>query len=138
MRMRGRWAGRRSRGTVRHRGAQLALSRARCWMDLAGDKPGARSLDTIELFADAQHRTRQLARAGLGYDADDIVVRNDDCRAGAIGHTGFTGTSLWIDPEQDLYIVSADQPRASHARQQCACRPSAAQVHDAVVDAVRG
>ena len=23
----------------------------------------------------------------------------------AIGHTGFTGTSLWIDPEQDLYVV---------------------------------
>ena len=23
----------------------------------------------------------------------------------AIGHTGFTGTSLWIDPELDLYIV---------------------------------
>lgn len=23
----------------------------------------------------------------------------------AIGHTGFTGTSLWIDPERDLYVV---------------------------------
>jgi len=23
----------------------------------------------------------------------------------AIGHTGFTGTSLWIDPQQDRYIV---------------------------------
>ncbi|HUU34719.1 MAG TPA: serine hydrolase domain-containing protein [Vicinamibacterales bacterium] len=23
----------------------------------------------------------------------------------AIGHTGFTGTSLWIDPDRDLYIV---------------------------------
>jgi CubicO group peptidase (beta-lactamase class C family) len=23
----------------------------------------------------------------------------------AVGHTGFTGTSLWIDPEQDLYVV---------------------------------
>jgi CubicO group peptidase (beta-lactamase class C family) len=25
--------------------------------------------------------------------------------ARAIGHTGFTGTSLWIDPEQDLYVA---------------------------------
>ena len=25
--------------------------------------------------------------------------------AGAIGHTGFTGTSLWIDPANDLYVV---------------------------------
>jgi len=23
----------------------------------------------------------------------------------AFGHTGFTGTSLWIDPEQDRYVV---------------------------------
>jgi CubicO group peptidase (beta-lactamase class C family) len=23
----------------------------------------------------------------------------------AIGHTGFTGTSLWIDPERDIYVV---------------------------------
>ena len=23
----------------------------------------------------------------------------------AIGHTGFTGTSLWIDSERDLYVV---------------------------------
>jgi CubicO group peptidase (beta-lactamase class C family) len=25
--------------------------------------------------------------------------------ASAFGHTGFTGTSLWIDPERDLYVV---------------------------------
>jgi CubicO group peptidase (beta-lactamase class C family) len=24
---------------------------------------------------------------------------------GAIGHTGYTGTSLWIDPEHDIYVV---------------------------------
>ena len=24
---------------------------------------------------------------------------------GAFGHTGFTGTSLWIDPERRLYAV---------------------------------
>jgi CubicO group peptidase (beta-lactamase class C family) len=23
----------------------------------------------------------------------------------AVGHTGFTGTSLWIDPERDAYVV---------------------------------
>jgi CubicO group peptidase (beta-lactamase class C family) len=25
--------------------------------------------------------------------------------ARAFGHTGFTGTSLWIDPEQDLFVI---------------------------------
>ncbi len=24
----------------------------------------------------------------------------------AFGHTGFTGTSLWIDPARDLYVVT--------------------------------
>ena len=23
----------------------------------------------------------------------------------AYGHTGFTGTSLWIDPERDLFVI---------------------------------
>jgi CubicO group peptidase (beta-lactamase class C family) len=23
----------------------------------------------------------------------------------AFGHTGFTGTSLWIDPERDLFVI---------------------------------
>jgi CubicO group peptidase (beta-lactamase class C family) len=23
----------------------------------------------------------------------------------AIGHTGYTGTSLWLDPARDLYVV---------------------------------
>jgi len=25
--------------------------------------------------------------------------------ARAFGHTGFTGTSLWIDPDQEIYVV---------------------------------
>jgi CubicO group peptidase (beta-lactamase class C family) len=26
-------------------------------------------------------------------------------RPPAFGHTGFTGTSIWIDPESDLFVV---------------------------------
>src|SRR5690606_19970635 len=43
----------------------------------------------------------------LGWD----VPRGLDSSAGlyfsssSIGHTGFTGTSLWIDPERDLFVV---------------------------------
>jgi CubicO group peptidase (beta-lactamase class C family) len=57
----------------------------------------------------------------------------------AFGHTGFTGTSLWIDPLQDLYVVlltnrvhpnRPDDPDDGLAR----LRPL---VHDAVVEAVR-
>jgi CubicO group peptidase (beta-lactamase class C family) len=39
----------------------------------------------------------------------DTMLTTSSCgtkmSAGAIGHTGFTGTSLWIDPAQDLYVV---------------------------------
>jgi len=39
----------------------------------------------------------------------DTMLPTSSCgtkmSATAIGHTGFTGTSLWIDPAQDLYVV---------------------------------
>ena len=55
----------------------------------------------------------------------------------AFGHTGFTGTSLWIDPAQDLYVVlltnRVHPTRANEAILQV--RPA---VHDAVVRALTG
>ena len=39
----------------------------------------------------------------------DTMLPTSSCgtklSAGSIGHTGFTGTSLWIDPAKDLYVV---------------------------------
>jgi CubicO group peptidase (beta-lactamase class C family) len=39
----------------------------------------------------------------------DTMLPTSSCgstlSARAVGHTGFTGTSLWLDPEQDLYVV---------------------------------
>ena len=54
----------------------------------------------------------------------------------AIGHTGFTGTSLWIDPEADLYAVLLTNrvcPTRDNDRI-LAIRP---QFHDAVVNSLR-
>lgn len=51
----------------------------------------------------------------------------------AIGHTGFTGTSLWIDPEQDLYVVFLTN-RVHPTRANEALRPIRPKVHDAVVE----
>lgn len=51
----------------------------------------------------------------------------------AIGHTGFTGTSLWIDPEQDLYVVLLTN-RVYPTRANEALRPIRPKVHDAVVE----
>ena len=37
--------------------------------------------------------------------------------ASSFGHTGFTGTSIWIDPERDLFVDPAHQPRPPDARE---------------------
>ena len=50
----------------------------------------------------------------------------------AIGHTGFTGTSLWIDPARDVYVVLLTN-RVHPAREVNALRAIRPQVHDAVI-----
>jgi CubicO group peptidase (beta-lactamase class C family) len=55
--------------------------------------------------------------------------------ADAIGHTGFTGTSLWIDPRQDLYVVLLSN-RVHPTRANDAILELRPAVHDAVVEAL--
>ncbi len=49
----------------------------------------------------------------------------------AIGHTGFTGTSLWIDPERDLYAVLLTN-RVHPSRANEKLQPLRARFHDAL------
>lgn len=44
---------------------------------------------------------------GLGWDIDTTYSANrgELLPLGSFGHTGFTGTSLWIDPASGLYVV---------------------------------
>ncbi len=44
---------------------------------------------------------------GLGWDIDSpfSTNRGELLPVGSFGHTGFTGTSLWIDPVTDTYII---------------------------------
>jgi len=53
----------------------------------------------------------------------------------AIGHTGFTGTSLWIDWERDLYVVLLTN-RVHPSRENTGIRSLRPRIHDAVVRAV--
>jgi CubicO group peptidase (beta-lactamase class C family) len=58
----------------------------------------------------------------------------------AFGHTGFTGTSLWLDPLRDLYVVLLTN-RVHPVRpvdRDDALRHLRPQVHDAVVNALAG
>ncbi len=55
----------------------------------------------------------------------------------AFGHTGFTGTSLWLDPNRDLYIVLLTN-RVHPTRDNQAILDVRPAVHDAVVEALAG
>ena len=53
----------------------------------------------------------------------------------AFGHTGFTGTSLWIDPAQDLYVALLTN-RVHPTRDNAAILKFRPALHDAVVEAI--
>jgi serine-type D-Ala-D-Ala carboxypeptidase len=55
----------------------------------------------------------------------------------AIGHTGFTGTSLWIDPEKDVYVVWLTN-RVHPTRENDALIALRPKLHDAVMSAISG
>ena len=66
----------------------------------------------------------------------DTMLPTSSCgtrfTARAIGHTGFTGTSLWIDPELDLYVVLLTN-RVHPSRDNTAIQPIRRALHDAIV-----
>lgn len=58
--------------------------------------------------------------------------------ARAFGHTGYTGTSMWIDPERGLFIVlltNRVNPTAANQRHVALRRAVSDAVHAAIVDA---
>jgi CubicO group peptidase (beta-lactamase class C family) len=50
----------------------------------------------------------------------------------AIGHTGFTGTSLWMDPAQDLYVAFVSN-RVHPTREGEGIQAVRRSLHDAVI-----
>lgn len=53
----------------------------------------------------------------------------------SVGHTGFTGTSLWIDWERDFYVVLLTN-RVHPTRENNLIRTIRSAFHDSVVDAL--
>ena len=51
---------------------------------------------------------RGIGNRALGWESRDTTVADNSGQymsAATYGHTGFTGTSLWIDPERDLFVL---------------------------------
>jgi SSS family transporter len=51
--------------------------------------------------------TTGVAARGFGWDINSAYSRprGEGFPIGSFGHTGFTGTSLWMDPSSDTYVV---------------------------------
>jgi len=74
-----------------------------------GELNGVRifSAATVEKFTTPQSPADQPILRGLGWDIDSPYSSNrgDLFPIGSYGHTGFTGTSLWIDPYSKSYVI---------------------------------
>ena len=99
---RGRWA----RRALRHRGRPGAFAQTLLG---GGRSPGGRRLMaplTVRAMFDPG-TTSAGEKRGLGWD---VATRFSSPRGAlfgpeSLGHTGFTGTSLWIDPETQTFVV---------------------------------
>lgn len=66
--------------------------------------------ETIKLFTKNHIKNDSLNNRGLGFDkvrivSENKVYPNEKLSNKSFGHTGFTGTMFWIDPEKDLILV---------------------------------
>lgn len=91
--------------------------------------------ETVKLFATKQTEPANTSRA-LGWDTPSQPSSSGShFSAGSIGHLGYAGTSLWIDPEKNLAVVLLTNRtwphRGSKAIQQV--RPA---FHDAITTAL--
>jgi beta-N-acetylhexosaminidase len=108
--------------------AQLMLNR--------GYYAGRRFIDpaTIDLFT---MRPDPGSTRALGWDTPAEGYVGGPFSPASYGHTGFTGTSIWIDPEQDLFVVlltNRVNPSRANQRHIPLRRDVAAAVQRAITD----
>jgi uncharacterized protein YbbC (DUF1343 family)/CubicO group peptidase (beta-lactamase class C family) len=62
---------------------------------------------TVEKMTLPQSPSDRIPLRGLGWGMDGPFASNRDelFPAGAYGHTGFTGTGIWIDPISETYVI---------------------------------
>ena len=111
-------------------------SYARHLMQVLDDRNGIFRRTTLEEFVTRRPDVPGSSRA-LGWDT---MLPTSSCGTKmsprAFGHTGFTGTSLWIDPENDVYVVLLTN-RVHPNRSNEAIKKIRPAVHDAVMGELR-
>ncbi|MDQ6705982.1 MAG: serine hydrolase, partial [Acidobacteriota bacterium] len=73
---------------------------------------------TIDKFTSPNSPPGQRAVRGLGWDIDSPFSgeRGELFPIGSYGHTGFTGTSLWMDPASDTFVILLTNSVHPHLR----------------------
>lgn len=87
----------------------MDLSRFATFLLNLGELGGTRVVSplTVRKFTEPQTPPLQTTMRGLGWDIDSPFSgnRGELFPIGSYGHTGFTGTSLWIDPYTKTYVI---------------------------------
>jgi CubicO group peptidase (beta-lactamase class C family) len=108
---------------------------ARHLLQVLDGRVGAFRRETLEDFVARRTDVPGSSRA-LAWDT---MLPTSSCGARlsprAFGHTGFTGTSLWIDPDRAIYVVLLTNRVYPDRKNDAIARVRPA-VHDAVVDAL--
>jgi len=106
-----------------------------CQMILDGGD-GLFSPATIQKFTESQTSLTQPIQRGVGWDIQSPYSgpRGELFPVGSFGHTGFTGTSIWIDPASQTYIVLLTN--SVHPKQRKAITPLRASVATIVAASV--
>lgn len=111
-------------------------SYARHLLQVLDGRGGVFRRATLEEFVSRRTDIPGSSRA-LGWD---MMLPTSSCGTRmserAFGHTGFTGTSLWIDPENDVYVVLLTN-RVHPTRENEAIKRVRPAVHDAVLAELR-
>jgi serine-type D-Ala-D-Ala carboxypeptidase len=106
---------------------------ARHLLQILDGRTGAFRRDTLVTFIARQAAIPRSSRA-LGWDT---MLPTSSCGTRlsprAFGHTGFTGTSLWIDPDRGVYVVLLTN-RVHPTRDNDAMKQLRPALHDAVIE----
>ncbi len=89
----------------------------------------------IAVDATAEHAVTGIERRGLGWSlrTSGVSSSGKHFSVNSIGHTGFTGTSLWIDPQREV-VVALLTNRVYHGRDAEAIMAFRPAVHDAIAE----
>ena len=90
--------------------------------------------ETVDLFTSRQSN---VSRRGLGFDrGDGNNYPSPLASVGTFGHTGYTGTAVWVDPRNELiYIFLSNRvyPSVSNRLNSLRIRP---RIQDAIYEAI--